>query len=72
MESVIDIEVDVADETVQALVSPRMSGFRPTATALDDACGWSSVIWTSPVDSGGVAVLEGGGNYRVFCCNCMF
>ena len=55
----LDVDVDVSDEIAQALVSPRMSVFRPSATALADACGWASVIWTSPADNGGVAVLEG-------------
>ena len=47
------------EETVQAHVSPRISGFTLFATALAGACGGASVICTSSKSSG-VAVLERG------------
>ena len=59
----LELDVDVEckyDETVQALVSHRMSGLNITATALAGACGGASVICTSPTRSGGVAVLARG------------
>ena len=52
----MDVEGEEED-TVQTLVSPRMSGFTLTSTALGDACGGASVICTSPVRSGSVTVL---------------
>ena len=47
----------MADDTVQALVSPRMSGLTLPATAVVGACGGASVIVTNPIRSRGVTVL---------------
>ena len=52
-ESEIDVGVEgTEDDTVQALVSPRMFGFTLTATALAGACSGASVICTTPKKSG--------------------